>query len=196
MKRRRAPPNPAHMAGVTPPPSAKQNSLSLSHSTQLKALHSIMDSQTLTQTDSSQTFFTAYGPKLKVTLDCPPGFGRTKQSFKDDSDINNIVARFKKTGVMDFAARNEPRYGDAVSGTDFQTAMNVIAQAKSMFAELPAGLRGKFENDPAKFLDFVHDEENEAQMRELGLLKPVVTPAFAKVTPPPSSARRGACSAS
>lgn len=148
-------------------------------------------------TPTNPRFITAYGPKVKQQLICEPGFGRTKQSFKDECDINNILKRFQKTGVLDFVNKHAAQYGDVI-GADFQSAMNIIAQANSMFADLPAHLRTRFENDPAQFLDFVADEKNRPEALELGLLKqpapepvveaptePVAAPAAA---PQPSTA--------
>lgn len=118
------------------------------------------------------TIRSAYSPKRSIQLICPTK-GRTKQSFKAECDINTIVNRFLKTGVMDFAQKNEPRYGDT-TGIEFQSAMNTVAAANSLFNELPAALRARFENEPAQFLDFVQDDKNAAEARELGLLKPPV----------------------
>lgn len=133
-------------------------------------------------------FHTAYGPKNRVLLECPEKpFGRTKQSFRDESDINNIVARFIKTGTLEFVRKNEPRYGDVI-GADFQAAQNIIATANSMFSELPAKLRGRFDNDPAAFFNFIQDPASRDEARTLGLLKPEVAPAAPAAgapTPPP-----------
>jgi len=122
--------------------------------------------------NSSKTIYHAYSLNHpKPTLDCPEKpFGRTKQSFKAECDINTIIQRFLKTGQIDLANRLEPRYGDA-TGLEYTQAMLTVAKAKSLFAELPAALRGRFENDPAKFLDFVQDDKNMEEARELGLLK-------------------------
>lgn len=124
----------------------------------------------------------AYAPKLRCALTCPElPFGRTKQSFKAECDINNIMAKFVRTGVLDFVNKHEPRYGD-VSGLEFQAAQLIVAQGKTMFEELPSHLRARFENDPGAFLDFVGDEKNREEARELGLLRPDSPP----VTPTPT----------
>jgi len=73
--------------------------------------------------------------------------------------------------VLDFVQKNEPRYGD-VTSIDYQAAQLQVAAAKSMFQELPAKLRARFENEPARFLAFVEDKRNRDEARELGLLKP------------------------
>lgn len=138
--------------------------------------------------DSSQynyphQFRTAYGPKLIVKTDVS-GQDRTKQAFKAECDINQIMARYQKTGVLDFAAKHEPQYADC-TGADFQRGMEIIANAKSMFEDMPSRLRLRFENDPAKFLDFVQNPENREEARELGLLKPEPKPATPLQAPSP-----------
>jgi len=94
----------------------------------------------------------------------------TKQSFKDECDINNIMAKFQKTGALTHYMRHAPEYGDATQ-VEYADALNVVANANTMFEELPSSIRKKFDNDPAKFLEFVQDEKNESEMEELGLKK-------------------------
>lgn len=112
----------------------------------------------------------AYSPKLRVAIVFPDGGGRTKQSFKAECDINNIMARFTRTGVLDFTNRREAQYGD-VTGLDYQRAMDIVVQAKAMFAELPSGIRSRFQNEPAMFLEFVQDPANAEEMVKMGLAK-------------------------
>lgn len=126
-----------------------------------------------------------YEEKLQVQLICPTK-GRTKQSFKDECDVNVIIKRFLKTGILDFANKHEPRYGDT-TGIEYTQAMQTVAAAKSLFMEMPPHLRSRFENEPAKFLDFVQDEKNREEAERLGLLKPKATPGPAPA-PAPGSA--------
>lgn len=131
-------------------------------------------------------FLTAYGPKERVQVhNTKPS--RTKQQFKAECDINTIIARFLKTGTNDFVNKYEPRYGD-VTGIEYQSAMQTVAAAKSLFNAMPAHLRARFENEPAKFLAFVQDEKNREEARELGLLKPKAAPVEAPATPPAPTA--------
>ncbi len=121
----------------------------------------------------------AYGPKQRQQIHFPEQ-GRTKQAMQAECDINNIMAKFQKTGVIDFVNKHSPQFGDA-TGIEFQDAMEKVAKSREMFAELPSKVRKRFDNDPAQFLDFVNDPENEAEARVLGLTKdrrkekPVVT---------------------
>lgn len=124
-------------------------------------------------------FRTAYSPKERVKLQCAASASdpsRTKQSFKAECDINTIIARFLRTGILDYAEKHEAQYGDA-TGVDFTQAMQTVAKAQSMFNDLPSALRNRFKNEPALFLDFIHDDKNRDEARKLGLLKPEPAPA-------------------
>lgn len=134
------------------------------------------------QTKSAgKTFRTAYGPKLKVPLKFPAHEGRTKQSFKDECDINTIMRRYQQTGTLEHVQRREAQYADC-TGRDYQTAMELIANARSAFEELPAAVRDRFDNDPAELLDFVRDPDNAEEAAELGLLSPEGVAALVEKT--------------
>lgn len=96
------------------------------------------------------------------------GTTRTQQQFKDDCDINLIMAKYIKTGVLDHQREHGAEYGFASSDT-FRDSMEIVSKANSMFEDLPSSIRSKFENNPAKFLDFVQDPKNLKQMQEMGL---------------------------
>jgi len=102
----------------------------------------------------------------RPTVDCGPG--KTKSNMKDASDINLIMARYKKTGLINFVDTRQAEYMDS-NPINFHDAMNMIAESNSMFADMPAYLRKQFNNDPGKFLEFVHDPENTEKMIEMGL---------------------------
>lgn len=115
------------------------------------------------------------------------------QSAKEETDINVIVERFGVTGVAPQNIRPPTfeDYGDTVF--DFRTAVEAVAMAQDTFMMLDAKIRARFENDPQLFLEFCTATtgegeamkfRNEAEMRQMGLLKPV-TPAAAPVPPAP-----------
>lgn len=144
--------------------------------------------RTPSNANNPDSIITGYAPKLPRAAYwtvIPKGEDRTKQSFKEECDINNIMARYIKTGVLEFAARNEAKYGD-FTGIDFQAAHDVVARGKTLFAELPAVVRERFENSPSKFLDFVNNPANEAEAVRLGLATAPATPQ-APATPPPAA---------
>lgn len=113
-------------------------------------------------------FVTAYGTKNKVSQTFA-ATGRTKQSFREECDINNIMKKFQVTGLVNAVNKHQPQYGD-VTGVDFQSAMTTIVKAEQMFGDLPSSVRKRFQNDPAEFLSFVNDPENRDEAVRLGLI--------------------------
>ncbi|AXH76130.1 MAG: internal scaffolding protein [Microviridae sp.] len=101
------------------------------------------------------------------------------QSEADECDINTIVRRFGLTGQLPVGVRM-PTYGDFTGVFDFASAANAIALANESFDEMPAEVRARFENDPAKFVDFCSDDGNRAEAERLGLV-PVATSVSASV---------------
>lgn len=94
---------------------------------------------------------------------------RTKQSERDDSDINNIVRRFGLTGQLPTSVR-QPTYGDFIGPDDYQQALHIIMDADSLFMDLPSEIRKRFNNDPAEYLAFIEDPANIDEAIELGLV--------------------------
>jgi phage internal scaffolding protein len=94
---------------------------------------------------------------------------RTKQSFRDECDINNILRQFNVTGQLPVGSV-QPQYGDFSGITDYQSALNAVMAAQDSFLQLPAKVRAKFDNDPALFVEFASDEANRDEMKALGLL--------------------------
>lgn len=94
------------------------------------------------------------------------------QSAKEDADINTIVRRFGVTGVLPEVPR-PPVYGDfSESVSDYRTAMDLINAADRSFMALPAEVRARFANDPARFVDFVSNPDNLEECRRMGLAEP------------------------
>ncbi len=128
----------------------------------------------------------SYSKKAPIRLNFI-GPGRTKQSFQEETDINTIMARFVKTGMLEFVNKHNPQYGD-VSNVDFQTSMETVAKSREMFADLPAKIRDRFNNDPAELLEFLDNPENKEEAVLLGLAKPAPkAPEKEKEPTPPAT---------
>lgn len=108
---------------------------------------------------------------------------RTVQSGKDDADINNIVAKFMKTGVLP-GSIIPPTYDAFMDVFDFQSAMNATLFARQEFMKLDAKVRQRFGNDPQQFVEFCSDRSNLDEMRKLGLAVPKVDPPKEVAVPP------------
>lgn len=93
-----------------------------------------------------------------------------------DCDINRIMERYIRDGVIDHVRDYGGQYGDFTDVPDYATCLEKVAEAEDCFAALPAKIRAKFENDPGQFLDFVSDPSNRNEMALMGLLDPSVAP--------------------
>lgn len=98
---------------------------------------------------------------------------RTKQSFRDECDVNQIMKRFKNSMGVDYLSRFngyvDGQFGDFTGVVDYRSAIDQIRQARGVFDALPAKVRARFQNDPAAFLDFVQDPKNGDELVSLGL---------------------------
>lgn len=131
------------------------------------------------------------------------GQGKTKQSFKDECDINHMMATYQRTGQMPAVNPRMKSFQDFTTVPTFHAALNQVKDAELAFSELPSNIRKYFGNDPGEMLDFLMDPENEEEAVELGLMEAVpqletlpspqpnpeapTTPEVATPTPPPAT---------
>lgn len=111
----------------------------------------------------------AYDPHERETITFTKNT-LTKQEMQKDCDINNIMARFEKTGLIDHVNENKGSYGDFSEIQSYQISLNQVIAAKAMFDSLPAKIRNRFNNAPQAFLNFVDDPENQEEMQIMGLI--------------------------
>lgn len=138
-------------------------------------------------TSTNPQFISAYSPKIRSQILFAEQ-GRTKQSFKDECDINIIMKRFAVTGELGHISQAQPLWGE-IPEVDFQGAMAVVVDARERFQSLPAEVRDRFLNDPARLLAFIQDPANKEEGVKLGLFRkaepaPVPTPSPAPQEPP------------
>jgi phage internal scaffolding protein len=124
-------------------------------------------------------FQTAYAAHPRVQKD-PGGPSLAKQSFAAETNINNILRKYHKTGLLDHVNKHQGDYSDLTLGTDYHENMTALIAAQDAFDSLPSGIRTQFHNDPAEFLEFAQNGENIAEMISLGL----ATPSQADPAPP------------
>jgi len=105
-----------------------------------------------------------------------------QQHFKDECDINNILRQFNITGLLPEAPLS-PRYGDFTGVVDYHSALNQVIAAEDEFMSLPATLRARFENDPARLIEFLNNPQNKDEAVSLGLvnINPVELPQAVEV---------------
>lgn len=104
-------------------------------------------------------------PRSAISFANDPG--KTDQSQARETDVNWIMERFAKTGVLPQAKPGI--FADVSSGMDFRDALHIVMHAEEQFMSLDAQTRRRFDNEPAQFLDFVSDPKNAEEMVKMGL---------------------------
>ncbi len=92
--------------------------------------------------------------------------GRTKQSFRDETDINKIIKRAEKTGTISHLTKHKGSYGD-FADFDYFDNLQKLTRGREIFDDLPAELRNEFQNSPAQFFDYVNAPENKERLGQL-----------------------------
>lgn len=115
--------------------------------------------------------------RVRVQLFTPPEERRTKSEFADECDINKIMERYRKTGVLPESAQQAAaRYGDFSQRPGLNEIMQRMDAAVQLFEALPAKVRKQFSNDPAEFIEAAGTPEGLQVMKELGLGKDTLPP--------------------
>jgi phage internal scaffolding protein len=125
---------------------------------------------------TTMKFQTAYNRAKLPGLKCVTP-SRTQQSSKSEADINTIVGRVMKTGVLPTITGKPPEFGDFNDVLEYQSALNAVIEARESFNALPAKVRSRFHNDPGALLEFLSKSENQAEAVKLGLATARPTPA-------------------
>lgn len=115
-----------------------------------------------------------YEDNPKPVVDCSGDVPLTQQSSAAESDINYIMAKAQAGQDVSGYIRQGGVFGDFTNVPDLRTALLQVQQANALFMSLDAVVRKRFDNDPAKLLDFIADDKNREEAGRLGLLKPVV----------------------
>jgi len=124
--------------------------------------------------------------RVSVTCKANPDEGKTEQSHQKECDIRNIVRRYAKMGVPLNQMPDPATYRDLTERPDYLSANIIVAKANAAFADLPARIRARFQNEPGVFMEFMADPSNYDEGVKLGLFKekPVAPPPNAPEVPP------------
>lgn len=105
----------------------------------------------------------------------------TQQHLAKETDVNYIVAKFAKTGTVTHVSNAKSNsYRDLVNAPSYQEALQTIINAETLFMEIPAKIRAKFNNDPQQMITYLADPKNTSEAISLGL---VVAPPPTQQTP-------------
>lgn len=106
----------------------------------------------------------------RLSIDCSKD-GRTQQHFQEQCNINTIVEKARKTGLLSHVNSRIPQYADVSKIPDYMQAMEIIIKADNAFYSLDAKTRERFANDPANMVEFLRDPKNYDDAVKLGLVE-------------------------
>lgn len=124
--------------------------------------------------------------RRRVTIDCGAE-SRTKQSFRDQVNVNEIVKRALTSGQLDHVNHREPLFGDFSKSTDLKSQIDAVHQAEESFKTLSSGVRKAAQNKPHILLEMLASDTGCQELRDAGLVvntEPPAPPAPAPVIPP------------
>lgn len=119
----------------------------------------------------------------RVVTECG-GQSRTEQHHANEVNINAIVSRYQKTGVLPTVDRL-PGYGDFSEVRDYHAACDQVRAAEAAFMMLPSGIRKRFRNDVGELLRFLDDDRNREEAVALGIVEARVAQAPQPPSPEP-----------
>ena len=93
--------------------------------------------------------------------------GRTKQSFKDSTDINKLLAKAQREGSIAHLNKYPSAVYGEFTGVDLLGAFQQVERAKAIFADLPSEVRKEFQGDAFKFAEYASNPDNIDRLDEL-----------------------------
>ncbi len=108
------------------------------------------------------------GPRVSLSLDRSGGANPADAA---GTNINSLVANFKKTGTMPNVQLQNPLYGDFTFPTDdIHQIREAVHQAEARFMQLPADVRTLAQNDWVEFLTLYNNPESRELLIKAGLI--------------------------
>ena len=90
----------------------------------------------------------------------------TEQSHEKACNINSIMAKYQKTGLVTHINARQGQFIDA-TGPDFERASMLVAEVHSEFNDLPSAVRDALDHDPQRYLELVQTDEGLEQLRAI-----------------------------
>jgi len=96
----------------------------------------------------------------------------TKQAYEGETNINNILRKYKLTGVLPNNSKAAlAQFGDFSKVPSYKESLERVIAAQDMFSELPSAVRNRFRNDPQHLIEFLADKNNKDEAIKLGLIE-------------------------
>lgn len=93
--------------------------------------------------------------------------GRTKQSFKDSTDINKLLAKAARGESISHLAKHGAVYSDFSDIDDLLHAHSRLQKGREIFDDLPGEIKREFNQDAGAFFKFVNDPQNQDKLSDV-----------------------------
>lgn len=123
--------------------------------------------------------YSRYDVPVTPGIDFSDAVSLTQQQFRDDANINVIIERFNRTGILVDPSEVGSRVADFREHHDFSDYHELrtrVAEAEEMFFDLPSHIRERLNNDPSIMLDTLLDADKRQLAIELGFYSPDPSP--------------------
>ncbi len=107
--------------------------------------------------------------KPYAALSCEGSVDRAKQSMRDECDVNMIMAKFTKTGLISHLADGIPLFADVSEMGSYREAIENVRGVERYFAGLPAEVRSRFDNDTVQFMEYLETGSTVEDLEALGM---------------------------
>lgn len=97
--------------------------------------------------------FTSSRDTAKYAMQFDPAEGLTDQQYVNDCDINHIISRYQKTGVLPDARASLGQFMDLSDvKTDYDDRLLFLKDVNEAFMQQPSIVRAGFQNDAGLWL--------------------------------------------
>lgn len=104
---------------------------------------------------------------------------KVQPQFAEESDINNIMRKYAKTGIFPDATR-QAQYLDISEGVNFTEMQNKVLEMNRLFNDLPSEVRHELRT-PEEFYNSFQSKTGIARLEALGILSRKENPATESV---------------
>lgn len=106
----------------------------------------------------------------RVRVQAPVGeTTRTQQHMGPACNINNIMKKYLKTGVIEHWNQRKPEFGDFSQAVDLQAAIQLVDSAQEEFLKLSSEVRNVAKNDPVLLLQLLATEQGTEALKAAGM---------------------------
>lgn len=129
----------------------------------------------LTEQSFKKVIIRKNGSKRVQTINEEPSM--TDAQYTEDTDVNHIMRRYQKTGLITHISQKQGVYADVSDIPDLIQANQIAKDAMDAFMRLPSEVRLKFKNNPEEMINFLKNPQNHKEAVTLGLLVDKTPPA-------------------